>query len=102
MNTIHIFLIAIVVLQLVSIIIQTIPYWKPRIDEVDFSDDEYLYEDAVKLVRSNKMASTSLLQRRLRVGYSKAANLIDLLEERGVIGESRGSKPREVLEVEEN
>jgi DNA segregation ATPase FtsK/SpoIIIE, S-DNA-T family len=64
----------------------------------DGEDDDDLYEDArVAVVEAGK-ASTSYLQRRLRVGYSRAARLIDMLEERGVIGPGEGSKPRQVLE----
>lgn len=60
-------------------------------------DDDDLYEDArVAVVEAGK-ASTSYIQRKLRVGYSRAARLMDLLEERGVIGPADGSKPREIL-----
>ena len=66
-------------------------------DENDAPDDE-LYEQAVEWVRKLNKASVSLLQRRLRIGYTRASRLIDLLEERGVIGEQEsGSKPREVF-----
>ncbi len=57
---------------------------------------EPLYEDARKVVVESKRASASLLQRRLRVGYARAARLIDLLEEKGVVGPQDGAKPREV------
>ena len=68
------------------------------VDDSDNEDDDDLYEDArVAVVEAGK-ASTSYLQRRLRVGYSRAARLIDMLEERGVIGPGDGSKPRQVLE----
>ncbi len=67
------------------------------VDDADGDDDD-LYEDArVAVVEAGK-ASTSYLQRRLRVGYSRAARLIDMLEERGVIGPGEGAKPRQVLE----
>jgi len=56
-----------------------------------------LYPEAYKLVVSSGKASASFLQRRLRVGYARAARLLDLLEERGVIGPGEGAKPREVL-----
>lgn len=65
-------------------------------DEGD-SDDE-LYEQARDIVVSSGKASTSYLQRRLKIGYSRAARLIDILEERGVVGPQDGSKPRAVLE----
>ena len=63
----------------------------------DDSDDDELYEEAKAIVMKDKKASTSYLQRRLRVGYSRAARLIDILEERGVIGPQDGSRPREIL-----
>jgi S-DNA-T family DNA segregation ATPase FtsK/SpoIIIE len=63
----------------------------------DDADDD-LYEDARLAVIEGGKASTSYLQRRLRVGYSRAARLIDMLEERGVIGPGEGSKPRQILD----
>lgn len=65
-------------------------------DQDDESDD--LYEEARTVVVQAKKASTSFLQRKLKIGYSRAARIIDMLEERGVIGSQNGSKPREVLE----
>ena len=64
---------------------------------VDDDDDDDLYVDAKQAVLEAGKASTSYLQRKLRVGYSRAARLIDLLEERGVIGPQDGAKPREIL-----
>ncbi len=61
-----------------------------------------LYEDAVQLVVDMQTASVSLLQRRFRIGYTRAARLIDAMEERGVVGPYEGSKPREVLLSKEN
>lgn len=58
--------------------------------------DEHL-EDAIAFVVETGQASASLMQRRFRVGYNRAARLVDSMEERGIIGPSRGSKPREVL-----
>jgi S-DNA-T family DNA segregation ATPase FtsK/SpoIIIE len=60
-------------------------------------EDDPLYQDAVKLVIEFGKASTSLLQRRLRVGYGRAAHLIDLMEQDGIVGAADGPKPREVL-----
>jgi DNA segregation ATPase FtsK/SpoIIIE, S-DNA-T family len=62
-------------------------------------EDEHdeLFEDAVRLVLEFGKASTSLLQRRLRIGYGRAAHLIDLMERDGIVGASDGPKPREVL-----
>jgi S-DNA-T family DNA segregation ATPase FtsK/SpoIIIE len=67
-------------------------------------DDDELYEEAKHTVISAGKASTSYLQRKLGIGYARAARLVDILEERGVIGAGSGAKPREVLEgkVSEN
>lgn len=59
--------------------------------------DEPLYNEIVEFVVTQGKASASLLQRRFRLGYNRAARVIDLLEERGIIGPNNGSKPREVL-----
>jgi S-DNA-T family DNA segregation ATPase FtsK/SpoIIIE len=56
-----------------------------------------MFDDAVRLVFEFGKASTSLLQRRLRVGYGRAAHLIDLMERDGLVGPADGSKPREIL-----
>jgi len=61
------------------------------------NEDDPLYQDAVKLVVEFGKASTSLLQRRLRIGYGRAAHLIDLMEQDGIVGAADGPKPREVL-----
>ena len=63
----------------------------------DGAEDDPLYQDAVKLVVEFGKASTSLLQRRLRIGYGRAAHLIDLMEQDGIVGAADGPKPREVL-----
>lgn len=60
-------------------------------------DDDEVYEEAKRVVLEHGKASTSLLQRKLRIGYSRAARIMDLLQERGIIGPADGSKPREVL-----
>lgn len=59
--------------------------------------DDDMFRDAVRVVIENKKASTSLLQRRLRIGYGRAARLIEEMEEQGIIGQADGSRPREVL-----
>jgi len=59
--------------------------------------DDDMFRDAVHVVIENKKASTSLLQRRLRIGYGRAARLIEEMEEQGIIGAADGSRPREVL-----
>jgi S-DNA-T family DNA segregation ATPase FtsK/SpoIIIE len=66
-------------------------------DGGDDGDDDELYEEAKSTVLAAGKASTSFLQRKLRVGYARAARLIDLLEERGVIGPGSGAKPRDVI-----
>ncbi len=63
----------------------------------DVEDDDELYEVAKEEVIKAGKASTSYIQRKLRVGYSRAARLIDLLEQKGVIGPADGAKPREVI-----
>lgn len=67
------------------------------IPDSDFqeSDDE-LCESAMNVIRENRKASASLLQRRLKIGYARAARLLDILEEKGHIGPSNGAKPREI------
>lgn len=64
--------------------------------------DEPLYNDIVEFVVTQGKASASLLQRRFRLGYNRAARAIDILEERGIVGPNNGSKPREVLVKVEN
>lgn len=65
---------------------------------MDDGDDDNLYEEARESVITAGKASASYLQRRLKVGYARAARLLDMLEERGVIGPGEGAKPREVYE----
>lgn len=71
-------------------------------DEKSSGDEDDLYEDARVTVIEAGKASTSYLQRKLGVGYARAARLIDMLEERGVIGPGSGAKPREILEKTES
>ena len=62
-----------------------------------YSDDsDELYDEAIRVVREAKKASASLLQRRLKVGYARAARLLDIMEEKGIVGPGEGAKPREV------
>jgi DNA segregation ATPase FtsK/SpoIIIE, S-DNA-T family len=67
-------------------------------DDEDMEDDDEMYEEARQCVIEAGKASTSYLQRKLKLGYARAARLMDKLEERGVIGPGEGAKPREVLE----
>jgi DNA segregation ATPase FtsK/SpoIIIE-like protein len=64
---------------------------------LDEEEDDELYEDAKEAVIEAGKASTSFIQRKLRVGYSRAARLMDMLEEKGVIGPADGVTPREIL-----
>ncbi|MEK7080541.1 MAG: DNA translocase FtsK 4TM domain-containing protein [Patescibacteria group bacterium] len=66
--------------------------------ETFFGDEDPLFEEVKKIVLETKKASASFLQRRLRIGYSRAARLIDMLEDKGLVGPADGAKPREVYE----
>lgn len=72
---------------------------KPSSDlpDVDTGEDDEILEQAIEVIRQTKRASTSSLQRRLRIGYTRAARVMDLLEERGMIGPPDGAGPREIL-----
>ena len=69
-------------------------------DSSDATDDD-LYDQAVSIVRMENKATVSLLQRRLNVGYARAARIMELLEENGIVGPFAGSNPREVLPADE-
>ena len=60
-------------------------------------EDEELVEKCLEIMRQEKRASTSLFQRRLRLGYTRAARIVDILEQRGILGPGEGAKPREIL-----
>ena len=62
----------------------------------DFKKDE-IYEEAKRVILETGQASVSMVQRRLGVGYTRAARLIDMMEEEGIVGPYRGAKPREIL-----
>jgi S-DNA-T family DNA segregation ATPase FtsK/SpoIIIE len=66
-------------------------------DLPDQEEDDDLVNQAIEVIRQTRRASTSALQRRLRIGYNRAARLMDQLEEKGVIGPPQGSDPREIL-----
>ncbi len=63
----------------------------------DLGDDEELYQQALDVLKSTRRASTSMIQRRLRIGYNRAARIMDLMEQKGVVGPENGSSPREIL-----
>jgi S-DNA-T family DNA segregation ATPase FtsK/SpoIIIE len=74
------------------------PPWETLLNEPDEDSDDALVEQAVEVVRSSQRASASLLQRRLKIGYPRAARLLDQLEEMGVVGPSQGGgRERDVL-----
>jgi len=66
-------------------------------DSMDDGEDDELVEQAMAIIRETQRASTSSLQRRMRIGYTRAARIIDILEERGVVGPPCGAGPREIL-----
>jgi S-DNA-T family DNA segregation ATPase FtsK/SpoIIIE len=68
----------------------------PAEEEVS-EEDELLVEKCLEIIRQEKRASTSMLQRRLRLGYTRAARVVDILERRGILGPGDGAKPREIL-----
>ena len=65
--------------------------------ESDDAADEELIQQSIQVIRDTRRASTSSLQRRLRIGYTRAARVMDILEERGIVGPPRGADPREIL-----
>jgi S-DNA-T family DNA segregation ATPase FtsK/SpoIIIE len=82
--------------------VEAVPPWEKLLTEPDEDEDEGLIEQAVSLVKQSGRASASLLQRRLRIGYPRAARLLDQLEEMGVVGPSQGGgKERDVLASDE-
>jgi S-DNA-T family DNA segregation ATPase FtsK/SpoIIIE len=66
-------------------------------EEGDLGDDEDLYRQAMEVLRATRRASTSMLQRRLRIGYNRAARIMEIMEEKGIVGPENGSSPREIL-----
>jgi len=83
--------------------VDDIPPWEKLLQEPGEGEDDGLIEQAISIVRTSQRASASLLQRRLRVGYPRAARLLDQLEEMGVVGPSQGGgKERDVLVREDD
>jgi S-DNA-T family DNA segregation ATPase FtsK/SpoIIIE len=66
-------------------------------DDGEMGDDEELYQQAMEVLKTTRRASTSMLQRRLRIGYNRAARIMELMEEKGVVGPENGAQPREIL-----
>jgi DNA segregation ATPase FtsK/SpoIIIE, S-DNA-T family len=66
-------------------------------EDGDLGDDGELYQQALDVLKSTKRASTSMLQRRLRIGYNRAARIMEIMEEKGIVGPENGSSPREIL-----
>jgi S-DNA-T family DNA segregation ATPase FtsK/SpoIIIE len=83
--------------------VDNVPPWEKLLQEPDENEDDGLIEQAISIVRSSQRASASLIQRRLRIGYPRAARLLDQLEEMGIVGPSQGGgKERDVLVSEED
>jgi S-DNA-T family DNA segregation ATPase FtsK/SpoIIIE len=78
------------------------PVFDSGFTDEGLGDDDDLYEEAREIVMHAGKASTSYIQRKLRVGYARAARLMDMLEERGVISAGEGAKPRTVIGYGEN
>jgi S-DNA-T family DNA segregation ATPase FtsK/SpoIIIE len=66
-------------------------------DEGGIDEDEEIIQQCIEVIRSEQKASVSLLQRRLRLGYGRAARIMDELENRGIVGPSKGAEPRDIL-----
>jgi DNA segregation ATPase FtsK/SpoIIIE, S-DNA-T family len=75
------------------------PDWLMSIDsgEGDGEEEDKVLKEGIELVKKHRYASTSMLQRRLRIGYNRAARLIETMEEMGIVGPADGSRSREVL-----
>ena len=72
-----------------------------KVVPVKESDEDEFLEEAIEFVVSNNQGSASMLQRKFKIGFNRAARLIDSMEERGIVGPSEGSKPRKVLITKE-
>lgn len=68
-----------------------------ELDDGELGDDEELYGQALEVLKATRRASTSMLQRRLKIGYNRAARIMEIMEEKGIVGPENGSSPREIL-----
>jgi S-DNA-T family DNA segregation ATPase FtsK/SpoIIIE len=66
-------------------------------EEEDLGNDDEMLQEAIGVLKSTRRASTSMLQRRLRIGYNRAARLMEIMEDRGIVGPENGAQPREIL-----
>ena len=66
-------------------------------EDGDLGDDSELYQEALEVLKATKRASTSMIQRKLRIGYNRAARIMEIMEEKGIVGPENGSSPREIL-----
>ena len=75
------------------------PVLRPRssASSGDSGEQDELYDEALRLIIETNQASVSILQRRMRLGYTRAARLIDIMEQNGIVGPYCGSKPRDIL-----
>ncbi|MBC7074381.1 DNA translocase FtsK, partial [Candidatus Parcubacteria bacterium] len=88
--------------QLLEILESTENFEEERpLEDFDIEEEDPLVEEAKRVVIEAKKASASLLQRRLKIGYARAARLLDILEKKGIVGPPQGAKPREVYFKEE-
>jgi S-DNA-T family DNA segregation ATPase FtsK/SpoIIIE len=81
------------------------PNYIPELEAIEDADsnstftiaDEPLFREAVEIILAARKVSASYLQRKMRIGYNRAARLVELLEQEGIVGSSRGSRPRDIL-----
>ncbi|PAW82391.1 MAG: cell division protein FtsK [Opitutia bacterium Tous-C8FEB] len=66
-------------------------------EDGDLGDDDELYHEAMEVLKATRRASTSMLQRKLKIGYNRAARIMEIMEEKGIVGPENGSSPREIL-----
>ncbi|MBI2026725.1 MAG: DUF87 domain-containing protein [Deltaproteobacteria bacterium] len=76
---------------------ESILQWQEEEKDPDIGEDDELYHEAISLVRGSRVASISMIQRRLRIGYNRAARMIERMEIEGLVGPADGAKPREIL-----